>query len=56
LLPESVSGASVALFLSLAASMLLYRLIESPIDRWRQNRFEKARQTIDEPGVIQAIS
>jgi peptidoglycan/LPS O-acetylase OafA/YrhL len=43
LLPESSSSAYLALFLSLVASILLYRLVESPIDRWRQNRFEKAR-------------
>lgn len=56
LLPESALGAWLALFLSLIASMLLYRLVESPIDKWRQNRFENARDTTNEPRLIQAIS
>ena len=56
LLPESVSGAYLALFMSLTASILLYHLVEQPIDRWRQNRFEKARHTIDKLGLTQAIS
>jgi peptidoglycan/LPS O-acetylase OafA/YrhL len=55
LLPESVSSAYLALFLSLAASMLLYRFVESPIDRWRQDRFKQSRQP-PAPRYIQATS
>jgi peptidoglycan/LPS O-acetylase OafA/YrhL len=45
ILPETVAGAYVSLFLSLATAMALYRFVECPIDRWRQSRFEKTHRT-----------
>lgn len=54
--PESASSAYLALSLSLVASALLYRFVEQPIDRWRQNRFEKSRQPLGEPHLVQATS
>jgi peptidoglycan/LPS O-acetylase OafA/YrhL len=54
ILPETVAGAYAALFLSLIASMALYRVVECPIDRWRQSRFEKARHATDAAPLMKA--
>jgi peptidoglycan/LPS O-acetylase OafA/YrhL len=56
LLPESVSSAYLALFLSLIASMLLYRFVEAPIDRWRQNRYKNRGTRFEERNLSQAIT
>jgi peptidoglycan/LPS O-acetylase OafA/YrhL len=53
--PESAAGAYLALLLSLAASALLYRFVERPIDGWRQDRFKQSRQPLA-PRFIQATS
>jgi peptidoglycan/LPS O-acetylase OafA/YrhL len=55
LLPDTVSGAYAALFLSLAASVLLYHAVDRPIDKWRQDRFEKTRRPIIESRLVPAI-
>jgi peptidoglycan/LPS O-acetylase OafA/YrhL len=54
--PGTVGGVCLALAMSLAASIMLYRFVEAPIDSWRQNRLEKARHGIDKPVLIQAMS
>jgi peptidoglycan/LPS O-acetylase OafA/YrhL len=56
LLPESVSGGYLALLLSLIASMLLYRFVEAPIDRWRQNRYRNRGTKFAEPKLSQATT
>ena len=56
LLPETVGSACLALAMSLTASILLYRWVETPIDRWRQTRLEKARHAPEQPVLIQAAS
>ena len=54
--PESTAVSYVALLLSLVTSVLLYRFLERPIDRWRQNRFEKSGQPLGPPRLVQAVS
>jgi peptidoglycan/LPS O-acetylase OafA/YrhL len=56
LLPETVPGVYLALFLSLATSVLLYHLVDRPFDRWRQSRFAKNRQRTTEGRLVQAAS
>jgi peptidoglycan/LPS O-acetylase OafA/YrhL len=56
LLPESVSSAYLALLLSLIASMLLYRFIEAPIDRWRQDRYRNRATRFEERKLSQATA
>lgn len=55
LLPDTVSGVYAALFLSLAASVLLYHAVDRPIDRWRQDRFEKTRRPTIESRLIPVV-
>ena len=54
--PESTAQSYLALLLSLVTSILLYRFLERPIDRWRQSRFEKSRQPLGAPRLVQAAS
>ena len=56
LLPETIAGACLALAMSLIASIMLYRWVEAPIDRWRQNRLKKARHATDKPVLVPAVS
>jgi peptidoglycan/LPS O-acetylase OafA/YrhL len=56
LLPETVWGACLALAMSLTASIMLYRWVEAPVDKWRQNRLKKAHQVTDKPVLVQATS
>lgn len=56
LLPETATSRYLALLLSLLASMLLYGLLERPIDRLRQARFGKAPAARDAPRLVQAVS
>jgi len=55
LLPETISGAYLALFLSVAASVLLYHLVDRPVDRWRQSRFAKTQRTVTKGRLVQAV-
>lgn len=55
LLPDTVFGIYSALFLSLAASVLLYHVVDRPIDKWRQGRFEKTRRPVIEGRLIPAV-
>jgi peptidoglycan/LPS O-acetylase OafA/YrhL len=55
LLPQSVFGAYSALFLSMAASILLYHFVDRPIDKWRQSRFEKTGRATVEGRLVQAV-
>jgi peptidoglycan/LPS O-acetylase OafA/YrhL len=52
LLPETVPGAYGALGLAIMASVLLYFLVDRPVDHWRQARFARSRGTTTEPGLI----
>jgi peptidoglycan/LPS O-acetylase OafA/YrhL len=54
LLPETVFGVYLALFLSVVASILLYHFIERPIDKWRQSRFAKTQRAMIEGRLVQA--
>ncbi|WP_407176827.1 acyltransferase family protein [Bradyrhizobium sp. STM 3562] len=56
LLPETAASRYLALSLSLLTSMLLYRWLEQPIDRWRQTRFRKAPAATETSGLVQAVS
>jgi peptidoglycan/LPS O-acetylase OafA/YrhL len=55
LLPETVPGVYLAVFLSLATSVLLYHLVDRPVDRWRQSRFAKTQRTMTEGRLVQAV-
>jgi peptidoglycan/LPS O-acetylase OafA/YrhL len=55
LLPQDAFGAYSALFLSLAASILLYHFVDRPVDKWRQNRFEKTGRATVEGRLVQAV-
>jgi hypothetical protein len=54
LLPQTISGVYLALFLSVATSILLYHLVDRPVDKWRQSRFAKTQRAIAEGRLIQA--
>jgi peptidoglycan/LPS O-acetylase OafA/YrhL len=55
LLPETVPGVYLAVFLSLATSVLLYHLVDRPVDRWRQSRFAKTQRAVTEGRLVQAV-
>jgi peptidoglycan/LPS O-acetylase OafA/YrhL len=55
LLPETVPGVYLAVFLSVAMSVLLYHLVDRPVDRWRQSRFAKTQRTMTEGRLVQAV-
>lgn len=46
LMPNTYLGVYEALFLSLAASIILYHLLDRPIDAWRQTRLKKSDATV----------
>lgn len=52
--PETTLGAACALALSVVASILLYHLIDKPVDRWRQGRFTKTQRADAEGRLLQA--
>jgi peptidoglycan/LPS O-acetylase OafA/YrhL len=54
LLPQDAFGAYSALFLSMAASILLYHFVDRPIDKWRQSRFEETGRATVEGRLVQA--
>jgi peptidoglycan/LPS O-acetylase OafA/YrhL len=53
--PDSTFGAACALCLSVAASILLYHLIDRPVDRWRQGRFTRTQRAEGEGRLLQAV-
>jgi peptidoglycan/LPS O-acetylase OafA/YrhL len=55
LLPNTVVGAYFALLLSTTASILLYHLVDRPIDKLRQDRFARTRRTTTEDRLLQAV-
>jgi peptidoglycan/LPS O-acetylase OafA/YrhL len=55
LLPETVPGVYLAVFLSVATSVLLYHLVDRPVDRWRQSRFAKTKRMMTEGRLVQAV-
>jgi peptidoglycan/LPS O-acetylase OafA/YrhL len=55
LLPDTLSGIYSALFLSVAGSILLYHVVDRPIDKWRQGRFEKTRHLAVERRLVPAV-
>ncbi len=54
MLPATVASAYASLAISLVASIVLYRWVESPIDQWRQSRFERTRQATDGARLMKA--
>jgi peptidoglycan/LPS O-acetylase OafA/YrhL len=46
LLPNTYSGVYTALLLSLATSVVLYHLIDRPLDAWRQQRLDRSQRSI----------
>jgi peptidoglycan/LPS O-acetylase OafA/YrhL len=54
LLPQTISGVYLALSLSVATSILLYHLVDRPVDKWRQSRFAKTQRAIVEGRLVQA--
>ena len=56
LLPESISSAYLAIALSLLASILIYRFLEAPIDRWRQSRFDNRGARYQDRNIGQAAT
>ena len=52
LLPETLLASYGALFLTVTTSILIYHLVDQPIDRWRQKRFSRIQRKVSERGPL----